>query len=174
MTAPKASRHSAAVMRMRCSRGGATRRLLVRRRAPPTPSGVSGPARRRDAVAPATSGPSPERPLELLHEAAEMIPAGLEVRILVIARAGRREQDGLTRACGRRGGGDRALQVAHLMDGGTRGGESVLELAGRLADEVDGPAALGHHRREGREVLVLAAAPRNEVHPAPIAPQRDE
>ena len=62
-----------------------------------------------------------------------------------------------------RGRGDRALQIAGSRSGTPVALERRGELAGGLADQVHGRAALGDQRRQRREVLLLAAPARDQV-----------
>ncbi len=55
------------------------------------------------------------------------------------------------------------IEITLLVERDAGALECVLELARRLSDQVHRPAMLGDQRRERREVLLLAAATRDQV-----------
>src|SRR5829696_1713920 len=153
MTAPKASRHSVAVRRTLYSSGWRLRRSAAADR------GMSG--------RPSTPARS------ALHQRLEVASALLEVRVLVEARAGRREQDGLAVLRRRARRRDRALEVAAAVQ---RNGalERLGDAPGVLADEVDGAGAPRHGVPQRLEVLPLPLPAEDEMDGDVEAGQRDE
>src|SRR5688572_20954613 len=134
MTAPKASRHSVAVRRTLYSSGWRLRR--------------SAAADRGIFAASSTRAGS------TLHERFEVAAAGLEVLVLVEARAGGRQEDDLagpSRAAGR---GERCFEViaAAQLHRTLQRGRDRLRV---LADEEGGEDAAAHRVSQRGEVLAL-------------------
>ena len=99
---------------------------------------------------------------EIRHQPPEILAALLEIRVLVVARARRREEDDVAGLRLRRGELDRAGD-ASPRDVRTAGGvERRRELVRRLADEVDRLDVRRKLARERREVLSFGASAEDE------------
>src|SRR5581483_4033340 len=174
-----------------CPTPGRRARPEVRRRCRPSPlrrpadtawpSSGSGaragapPAARSRWTARAPRRPWPPPSAELLQDKrSKVLTAFLEVAVLVVAGAGRREKDGFPRAGFGARLHHRALEITAPAHGHASGLQRSGELVRRLADEIHGRAAPRHQRRQGREILLLSAPAGDQVNPARVGLERDD
>src|ERR671931_80975 len=99
---------------------------------------------------------------QVLHQAAELLAAALEVVELVIARAGGREEHDLARFGRRRGGAHRRREVAAPLVRHPGSVQRPCQLLGRFADQVGTSHPWTQLARERAEVLALQRAAEEE------------